>query len=601
MKRRAHSQGRSYVSLLALPALGLLVPVAACQSESPEPGLSDDAASAIHGGDSFASQPSSPEGDAVSPGEGPVSVIPGGVCEPYEWRPCYTGPEGTEGTGACRGGYQECRYDGTGWHEWCDGEVTPTPESCLTQEDDNCDGVENEGCVCLPWEEQACCLDNGQGVIAACDPGVRPCAADGLSWGECRPVTHSCAAPAVPGTHNFSRSIGSGNSIYNEAVAVDGDCNVYFTGYHDGIVDLGAGPVDSLSHWGWGDAFLAKLDSHGNHIWSKHFREPSGRRNAMSIAIDGTGHINIAGPFIGDIDLGAGKMTSAGGNDVFVGKFDDAGNLLWQRRFGSAGHDFGINVASDAAGNVFVAGMFEQTVDFGTGPMTSPGFNRDVFLIKLSPTGTILWSKHYPEPEFDYSFNLATDSAGNLFASSPASRRTLKLDPNGNELWKKPFGGNIAIDAAGNLVIGGSFTGTFDFGGGPLVSAGGEDAYLGKFDPSGNHIWSARYGDAANQSAWTTPVIDGSGNVVVVGFWDGTLDFGGGPVTTGSGKLYAVKFTSSGSYISASRYGDVVGDVAIHPSGNLVMAGGYSGLVHVGGGTLPPSVQLGGYIASFAP
>jgi hypothetical protein len=105
----------------------------------------------------------------------------------------------------------------------------------------------------------------------------------------------------------------------------------------------------------------------------------------------------------------------------------------------------------------------------------------------------------------------------------------------------------IAVDNSGNVLISGNFTGTVDFGGGPLASAGngneGEDVYLVKFDNDGNHLWSKRFGDALAQGCYDVAA-DTSGNALVTGLFYGTVDFGNGPlVSAGSRDIFIAKFS----------------------------------------------------------
>src|SRR5439155_17823959 len=88
----------------------------------------------------------------------------------------------------------------------------------------------------------------------------------------------------------------------------------------------------------------------------------------------------------------ADAHTSAGGDDVFVVKFDPAGNVLWSRSFGDILDDTPRAVATDASGNVFVTGDFEGTVNFGGGPVTSVDA-LDGCLVKLSSAGAVLGTK----------------------------------------------------------------------------------------------------------------------------------------------------------------------------------------------------------------
>ncbi|UCF06867.1 MAG: hypothetical protein JSV33_07555, partial [bacterium] len=115
------------------------------------------------------------------------------------------------------------------------------------------------------------------------------------------------------------------------------------------------------------------------------------------------------------------------------------------------------------------------------------------------------------------------------------------FDADGNHLWSKRFGDtsqqqghSVACDGSGNVVVTGHFVGSVDFGGRALMSAGGADIFLARFDADGTHLWSKRYGDASTQVGYGV-ACDGSGNVVVTGNFEGNVNFGGGPLTSAGG------------------------------------------------------------------
>jgi hypothetical protein len=163
--------------------------------------------------------------------------------------------------------------------------------------------------------------------------------------------------------------------------------------------------------------------------------------------------------------------------------------------------------------------------------------------------------------------------------------------------WAKRFGGSgnqtvygVAADAAGNVVVVGQFAGTVDFGGGPLTSAGGQDIFVAKLDPNGGHLWSKRYGDAAEQFGASVAVDDG-GNVVVVGYFAGAVDFGGGPLPSAGGQdIFVAKLDPGGAHLWSQRFGDASDQhgthVAVDGSGNVVVTGSMAGSVDFGGGPL---------------
>jgi hypothetical protein len=69
----------------------------------------------------------------------------------------------------------------------------------------------------------------------------------------------------------------------------------------------------------------------------------------------------------------------------------------------------------------------------------------------------------------------------------------------------------VAVDGAGNVLLTGDFDGTVDFGGGPLTSAGSDDIFVAKLDAQGNHLWSKRFGDSYYQQA-DAVTVDGARN-----------------------------------------------------------------------------------------
>ena len=138
-------------------------------------------------------------------GPGEVGVDCGGPCPacectPDSTAPCYTGPAGTEGVGACAAGTRTCDADGSGYGE-CTGQVLPAAESCATAADDDCDGEANEGCVCVPGSNAPCYTGPaGTAGVGACAAGLMTCNADGTAYGQCvgevLPAAESCATAA---------------------------------------------------------------------------------------------------------------------------------------------------------------------------------------------------------------------------------------------------------------------------------------------------------------------------------------------------------------------------------------------------------------------
>ncbi len=264
---------------------------------------------------------------------------------------------------------------------------------------------------------------------------------------------------------------------------------------------------------------------------------------------------------------GGAQMGGSGGS----GGAEEVG---WARQFGMMGSvEEAFGVAVDATGNVVVTGFID-----GITPMdgiTLTPINRNVFVAKLDPAGNVLWAKRFLGSSYQDGYD-------------------------------------VAVDPSGNVVLAGGFSGTIDFGGGPLTSAGNEDVFVVKLDPTGNHLWSKRFGDAGIQPIYPgcKVAVDAAGAVVVAGTYSGTLDFGGGALSTVglSRDLFLAKLDANGNHVYSHRYGDTevgnqIGEklraLAVDGAGNAILAGSMDGSVDFGGGAL--AAPVGAFAAKIGP
>ena len=381
-----------------------------------------------------------------------------------------------------------------------------------------------------------------------------------------------------PGKHIWSMRFGDYGGQYARDLAVDVAGNVFIAGNFNGTIDFGGGPLTSNGML-W-DIYVAKFGPDGSHIWSKSFGDDK-HQFVRSIAVDPSGNAIITGAFLGSINFGGGALTSTTPSfeDVFVAKFGPGGSHIWSKKFGDANPQFGTAVAADPWGNIFVTGDFQGSISFGGDPFVSDG-GSDIFVAKLTPGGVHRWSKHYGNPYDQYSRAIAADGAGNVFVggvfidaidfgcgtigySSGRGICVAKLDSAGVCSWSDGFGASgdqeleeIAVDASGNSIIAGSFDVSVDFGGGTLTSAGNEDIFVAKFGPGGAHLWSKRFGDTNVQNGYGVAA-DASGNAVITGILYGTADFGGGALTdAGAGDVFIAKFGPGGAHLWSKRFGD---------------------------------------------
>jgi peptidoglycan hydrolase-like protein with peptidoglycan-binding domain len=407
----------------------------------------------------------------------------------------------------------------------------------------------------------------------------------------------------------FAVTFGGTNNNQGESIAVDSSGNIYITGYFYETVDFGGGNVTSA---GSTDIFVLKLNSSGTFQWVSTFGGTSfdfGR----GIAVDSSGNIYITGYFYETVDFGAGNITSSGSADIFVLKLNSSGTFQWVNTYGGTSIDVGEDITVDSSGNSYITGIFEGTVDFGAGNITSSG-SADIFVLKLNSSGTFQWVNTYGGSAFDVGHDIAVDSSGNSYitgyfegtvdfgggnatSAGAADIFILKLNSSGTFQWVNIFGGTstdvgqgIAVDSSGNSYITGSFLGTVDFGGGNVTSAGSDDIFVLKLNSSGTFQWVSTFG-GTSIDVGEDITVDSSGNSYITGWFRETVDFGGGNVTSaGGGDIFVLKLNSSGTFQWVNTYGgtsgDVGEDITVDSSGNSYITGWFRETVDFGGGNV---------------
>jgi hypothetical protein len=201
------------------------------------------------------------------------------------------------------------------------------------------------------------------------------------------------------------------------------------------------------------------------------------------------------------------------------------GTVLWSKPFGTL-------VAVAADDTVFVAGTFEGTLTVDSTTLVSSG-GSDVYVVSMDATGNVARAVALGGPADESAESFAVTPGGAAFVSG-AGLGTVALAADGTVSWQKSFVGRVATDAAGDLLVTGGFSGTADFGGEPLVSAGGEDIFVAKLDAAGNHVFSQRYGDAGAVQRGQAIATDSRGNIALLGVYEGSVDFGLGPLAPAS-------------------------------------------------------------------
>lgn len=321
-----------------------------------------------------------------------------------------------------------------------------------------------------------------------------------------------------------------------------------------------------------------------------------------SIAVGVSGNIFVAGTYSASIDLDPGgsafltPIPEIYYNDFFIAKYNSSGSFVWAITFAGT-YPTPNSLTVDASDNVYVTGYFSGTVDFdpstGTQNLTSVGGSNDIFIAKYDANGNYLFAK----------------SMGGTSSENPYE---------------------ITIDAALNIYITGSFSGTSDFDPGVSVhnltsNGGNSDIFFAKYDAGGNYLWANSIGGTYiyGSNYGKSIAVDAGDNVYITGNFTGTnVDFDPGAGTqllsTPSftvapsytfyrTDIYLAKYSSTGTYLWANA---IKGDssysysnsVKVDGASNAYIAGQFSKIVDFdpGAGTQNLTTTSAGNDAYFA-
>jgi len=254
--------------------------------------------------------------------------------------------------------------------------------------------------------------------------------------------------------------------------------------------------------------------------------------------------------------------------------------VAWKAQIGTPYRDRSYSVAADASGYAYIVG----TTAGDLGQTNAGGY--DAFLSRFDSGGSEIWTSLIGTSGYELSYSVAVDSSGNAYLSGYTSGDldganaggyeafVSKFDSSGNETWTTQIGSSrddwgygIALDASGNVYICGETTGDLDG-----ANAGSKDAFVSKFRSDGNEVWTTQIGSSDYDGGQSvTP--DGAGNVYITGTTYGDLDGAHG----GLGDVFVSKFNSEGNEVWTTQFStssdDFSRSVALDAAGNVYISG----------------------------
>lgn len=344
-----------------------------------------------------------------------------------------------------------------------------------------------------------------------------------------------------------------------------------------GTVFYGGNATGSLAgSFGSVDAWIALYDDAGEQLWIRQFGT-STIDQLTAIASDGAGGAYVAGSTWGS--LGA---ASAGGLDVWLARFDGVGNQLWLLQFGTNADEQPWCAAPDGNGGVYVAGFTHGALG------GSSAGDDDAWLAHYDGAGNQLWIRQLGSIGADSAEAAATDGAGGVYLSGRTSGDLggtsagdidawmTRYDSAGNQLWIRQIGTSAADlgETAVSDGTGGVFVSGWTWGSLGGPTAGYIDAWTARYDSAGNQLWCRQLGTAAGDYLHAAAT-DGSGGVIVCGRVDGNL---GGPLA-GWWDVWLARYDSAGNLLWTGQFGSSETDwpqAAVADGSGGVFIGGWT-------------------------
>lgn len=289
---------------------------------------------------------------------------------------------------------------------------------------------------------------------------------------------------ATTGAFESASSAGGGGNDGIMKISAASNNDAFMYGYFAQTMDFdfSAGEFYLSTVSAAQDRFIARYDDQANLIWANALPTIT----VTGIAVDANGFVATGGfQASADMDPGLGTLNknTIGSSDVWVSKFDLNGNLIWNITMGGTDFDNAVDIALDAASNVYIAGNFNQTADFDPGAgvqnLVGNGLN-DAFIAKYNSNGGFEWARGWGGNRADQATSLVMLQNNTLAVCGSFSSLSIDIDP-----------------GAGTKLLNNA---------GPDNTS---DAYLAVFNDSGNLLDGFRYG--VNAAAETAGIISGQG------------------------------------------------------------------------------------------
>jgi len=347
-----------------------------------------------------------------------------------------------------------------------------------------------------------------------------------------------------------------------------------------------------------------------SYPWAINGNQPGDFATCQAIAKDMNGNSFLAINHSESLQFGSVTLGVLAGVDVGIVKFNSSGIAQWGAVATGPGADGVTDIACDAAGNVYVSGWFDDSLQLGPIKLlsTNPVFGdnrREFFVACLNSEGVWQWARKQTGAAFSEARAIGIDADGNCVvggifygANLVVSGQTLqaqemlpfivKYTSAGTFVWLRsastPYGAELtALDIGndGTIYYTGSFGTaedeviTMTFGTIVLTNEGdpeegfvSADAYVAALSSSGNYLWANNAGALYTEAYGLGIVCDENGNTYICGSFYQSMNAGDFSVETADGEfhqdIFIAMLNSSGQWMWLNSYGNMEENI---PSG----------------------------------
>lgn len=403
---------------------------------------------------------------------------------------------------------------------------------------------------------------------------------------------------------DFNWAVNAGGSLsdYSRSITADKNNNVYITGefQQQAIFDT------TTLYSAYYDLFMAKYsESNGSLIWVK---QATASQDVFSVCVaaDNSNNVYITGLFIDTLSIGDTIIPgTAGLKNAFLAKYNDNGQFLWARSAYSDQEATSYYIAVNSLNEVYWVTWFEHTISFPNyttvdTTLTDVPFypiRHSVAIARVNGSGDLLYVRRISGDDCVHAGYIHVDNADNYYISgvfyenadfgdtvlqTPDGGSYLaKFNNNNQLLWTKQesYAGFSAIctDNENNVYIGGVIVPGYLFENIQLPSNGGTDIFIAKYDSSGNFKWVKQAGGIGNDNC-NIICCNGNNEIYIGGSFNDTAYFNNDSVISkGGSDMYIAKFDSSGNFSFVKNFGTIYNDngisIACISSGNLLLTG----------------------------